>query len=86
MSYLGSKTYGTTAPKPPSVILSVAKNLILQHPNTSFLYAGGCYLGAIEKGNIRVEDEILRYAQNDRRGRVAHVPQARFSEGVRLLR
>ncbi|HYP21101.1 MAG TPA: hypothetical protein VEY08_13595, partial [Chloroflexia bacterium] len=55
-------------PSPAFVVLSVAKNLVLQHLNTTFPFVDGGY-GAIEKGNIPVADEILRYAQNDKGGR-----------------
>ena len=41
------------------VILSEAKNLVLQHPNTPFPWRGTV---AREKGNTFVKDEILRYA------------------------
>ena len=50
------------APKGGFVILSVAKNLVRHHPNNTFI----CNRVSQEKGNVGVEDEILRYAQNDK--------------------
>jgi hypothetical protein len=50
--------------------LSVAKNLVLQHPELRLSLGS---LGASEKGNILVRDEILHYVQNDKGGALALV-------------
>ena len=53
------------APKPPPVILNAVKNLVLCTQIAPFFEAI-CAYGAVEKGNIGVEGEILHCVQNDR--------------------
>ena len=58
-SHDGDEGSGDEHPESPSVILSVAKNLVPQHPNTPFPQQ----LSTLRKGNISADDEILRCAQ-----------------------
>jgi hypothetical protein len=56
------REFGT---KPPFVIPSAAKNLVVQHLNTTFLLAWTVPC-AMEKGSTCLESDILSAAKNDK--------------------
>ena len=63
-THLKNDSEGYEHPKLDFVISSVARNLVLQHIVTPFLQ----YRVSWARGTIGVEDEISRYARNDRVG------------------